>query len=71
MLLLFFLLTKSLICQCGHIYIDDIHLTYQNEGYIQGIHFYFSLESGLEKNEIMSITLPLTTSPMIPYFLNL
>ena len=28
MKLLFFLLTQSLICKCGHIYIDDIYLTY-------------------------------------------
>ena len=43
MKLLFLLFTQSLIYKCGHIFIDDIHLTYQNEGFIQGIHFYFSL----------------------------
>lgn len=68
MIILLFLYTIALI-NCGHIFIDDMKLTYQNIGYVNGLHIYFSLESGLESDEILAIKSPLNMSAVVPYFL--
>ena len=54
--------------QSGHINVDDIFLTYQNEGYIKGCHIYFSMENHLEKNEYFKIYFPINFTSLTPYF---
>ena len=51
-ILLLFLLS---VIKAGHISVDDIFLTYQNQGHIKGCHIYFSLENHLEENEIFYV----------------
>ena len=69
LLITFLSITSS---NCGHIYIEDLSIEWQNQAYFNKITIPFNLENYLEKDEIIKIMLPLNmtsvTAQVIVFF---
>lgn len=55
LILLLFSLT---LLNCGHIYIEDLSIEWQNKDYFTTIKIPFSLETPLKKSQIIKVYLP-------------